>query len=132
MGRHLDTFRHLCNTNLQLQRVVMQAFGICCTKVARQQLRCFQRYLGPLLSRDRVTVQACSALEMRDVTNAMGKGFESSEPIIEIESRTPLLIKLSKQHTHRTAEHDGRLADEAVGAKAQKPNCRRQGRITLD
>ena len=47
MRDKVGTFWYLCKSKPQLQRVVMQAFGICSTKVARQQLRCFQSNLGP-------------------------------------------------------------------------------------
>ncbi|AII47845.1 hypothetical protein KR52_01530 [Synechococcus sp. KORDI-52] len=91
----VNTFRHLCNSKLQLQSIVMQPFGICSTKVARQQLRCFQSNLSALFGRDRCTVQPRSALEVGYIADAMRKCFECSKPVIEIKGRTPLKIKLA-------------------------------------
>ena len=95
MGHHLATFRRLCNSKLQLNAVVVQESRICNAKMARQQLRCLQGYLGAMLGRDRVTVQPRSALEVGDLANAMGKSLESPQPVVEIEGRAPLLSKPS-------------------------------------
>lgn len=46
MGDQVDTFRHLCNAELQLQHVVMQTLNICRTQKASQQLYCLQSELG--------------------------------------------------------------------------------------
>ena len=132
MSGKVVTFWLLCNAELQLQRVIVQTCGICSTEVARQQLRYLQRHRCTLPGRDRVTVQARPAPEVGDVANAMGKGFKSPEPIVEIEGSAPLLIKLSNQHPHRPAEHHNGLANEAMGTKTLKPHRRRQGWITLN
>ena len=80
----------LRQAELQFQRIVVEAGCVGGSEMPCQKLCGFQGHLGALLGGDRVVVQAGAPLQMRDVANAMGKGREGPEQIVEIEGGSPV------------------------------------------